>query len=99
MATTTSLLSDVLELMNGLAGDWEYDGPITTETQLFLDLGLESLDIVVLGTALQERYGRMPFAEFFAQIGQRPFQDVTVGELVAFVEQSQRATQIDGVRS
>jgi hypothetical protein len=48
---------------------------------------MESLDLVVLGTALQERYGRMPFAEFLAEIGQRPVRerDISVGELVAFV--------------
>ena len=48
-------------------------------------LGFESLDLVVLGTSIQERYGRLPFAEFLADIGQRPEKDVTVGELVAFV--------------
>ena len=49
--------------------------------------GLESLDLVVLGTMLQQRYGRLPFAEFLAEIGQRPVEerDLTVAELVAFV--------------
>jgi acyl carrier protein len=87
--TTTHLLTDVLELMNQLAGDWEYEGSIGLETLLFRDLGLESLDLVVLGTTIQERYGRMPFAEFFAEIGQRPLQDVSVGELVMFIAQHQ----------
>jgi acyl carrier protein len=79
----------VLELMTELAGDWEYDGQIAPDTFLFGDLGLESLDLVVLGTAIQERYGNMPFAEFLAEIGQRPLQDVSVGELVAFIGQYQ----------
>jgi acyl carrier protein len=87
MATTsTQLLAEVLDMMNQLAGDWEYDGPIEAETSLFGDLGLESLDLVVLGTSVQERYGRMPFAEFFAEVGQRPEQDLSVGELVAFID-------------
>jgi hypothetical protein len=51
------------------------------------DLALESLDLVIIGTSVQQRYGRMPFAEWLAEIGQRPVEarDVSVGELVAFV--------------
>jgi acyl carrier protein len=79
------VLGDILELMTTLAGDWEYSGTITSETQLFGDLGLQSLDLVVLGTSIQERYGRLPFAEFLVEIGQRPEQDVSVGQLVEFI--------------
>jgi acyl carrier protein len=91
VASQPRVLSAVLELMATLAGDWEYDGEITADTNLFADLGLESLDLVVLGTTLQERYGRLPFAEFLASIGQRPQQDVSVGELVDFVCQHSTA--------
>jgi acyl carrier protein len=81
------LLDDMLGLINQLAGDWQYSGVVTPETRLLSDLGLESLDLVVLGTSLQERYGRLPFSEFLAELGQRPVEqrDVSVGELVAFV--------------
>ena len=81
------VLHDLTGLMTQLAGDWEYAGQITPQTRLLADLAMESLDLVVLGTALQERYGRLPFAEFLAEIGQRPVheRDVSVGELVAFV--------------
>src|ERR671933_734528 len=81
------VLSALLELMSDLAGDWEYDGRIGAETRLFGDLELESLDLVVLGMAIQERYGAMPFAEFFAAVGERPEQDVSVGELAAFAHE------------
>ena len=37
------------------------------DTRFLADLGLESLDIVVLGTMLQQRYGRLPFAEFLEE--------------------------------
>ena len=87
MLVDSRVLSEVLELMQQLAGDWEYTGEITPETRLLTDLGLESLDLVVIGTSIQQRYGRLPFAEFLADIGQRPVEerDVTVGELVSFV--------------
>jgi acyl carrier protein len=88
MATTsTQLLGEVLELMTSLAGDWEYEESITPDTLLFGELGLASLDLVVLGTAIQDRYGRMPFAEFLTEMGQRDIRDVSVGELASFVDQ------------
>ena len=92
----TKVLDEVLDLMTQLAGDWEYSGVVTSETGLLADLELESLDLVVLGTALQERYGRLPFSEFLAEIGQRPVEqrDVSVGELVRFV--SRHSTRVPG---
>lgn len=77
----------ILELLVQLADDWEYDGDIGPDTAFIADLGLESLDIVVLGTMIQERYGRLPFPEFLDEIGQRPIEqrDLTVAELVMFV--------------
>lgn len=86
-AIDQQVLASVLELMTKLAGDWEYEDEITPETYLLGDLGLESLDLVVLGTSIQQRYGRLPFAEYLAEIGQRPVEerDITVGELVNFV--------------
>jgi acyl carrier protein len=81
------VLDGVLEMLRELAGDWEYDGEITPHTSFLGDLGLESLDIVVLGTLVQQRYGRLPFAEYLEELGQRPVEerDVTVAEVVAFV--------------
>jgi hypothetical protein len=81
------VLDEVLSMMNQLAGDWEYGGTITPNTCLLADLRLESLDLVVIGTSIQKRYGRLPFSEFLAEIGQRPVadRDVSIGELVAVV--------------
>lgn len=86
------VLSGVLQLLDELAGDWEYDGPIGPDTRFIADLALESLDIVVLGTMIQHRYGRLPFAEFLEELGQRPVEerDLTVAELVAFVCEHRR---------
>jgi acyl carrier protein len=90
MAAESQILTDTLQLISQLAGDWEYSGEITAETCLLADLGLESLDLVVLGTAIQKRYGRLPFAELLAEIGQRPVEerDLSIGELVAFVSRN-----------
>jgi acyl carrier protein len=85
VSTFPRVLDEVVELITSLAGDWEYGGDISSNTFLLGDLGFESLDLVVLGITLQERYGRLPFAELLADIGQRQLKDLTVGELVAFV--------------
>jgi acyl carrier protein len=85
--TREQVLNDVLSLMTQLAGDWEYSGELTSETRLLGDLAMESLALVVLGAELDARYGRLPFPEFFAELGQREVheRDVTVGELVEFI--------------
>jgi acyl carrier protein len=81
------VLDGVLALLGESQGDWEYTGEIGPDTYFIADLGLESLEIVVLSTLVQQQYGRMPFPEFFDEIGQRPVdeRDVTVAELVSFV--------------
>ena len=85
--TDPAMMAGVLELLAELAGDWEYDGEIGPDTRFVADLGLESLEIVVLGTMIQQQYGRLPFAEFLEELGERPVEerDLTVAELVAFV--------------
>ena len=97
MTTDPQILAELLGMIDELAGDWEYDGPVTPETYFLADMGLESLDLVVLGTMVQQRYGRLPFAEYLAEIGERPAEerDVTVAELVTFVA-NHRATAVGG---
>ena len=88
IASQSQVMAEVLEMLGQLARDWEYSGAITAETWLFEDLAFESLDIVVLGASLQEKYGmHMPFAEFLVEVGQREVRDISVGELVEFVQQ------------
>jgi acyl carrier protein len=87
--TDPQLMRELLDMIGELAGDWEYDGAIGPDTAFIADLGLESLDIVVLGTLIQHRYGRLPFPEYLDELGQRPVEqrDLTVRELVAFVSE------------
>jgi acyl carrier protein len=87
------VLAGILELLDELKGDWEYDGEIAAETRFVSDLGLESLEIVVLSTMIQQLYGKLPFPAFFDDIGQRPLEerDVSVAELVSFVSRSHQS--------
>jgi len=81
------VLTAVLGLLGELADDWEYDGEIGPGTSFIADMGLESLDIVVLTTMVQEQYGRLPFPEYLDELGQRPVEerDITVADLASFV--------------
>jgi acyl carrier protein len=83
------IMADVLALLRKLAGDWEYTGDITPQTRFFGDMGLRSLDVVVLGTAIQEQYKQvLPFVKLFAQVGQRAVPDMPVGEWVDFIAEN-----------
>ena len=60
--------------------------PIDEETRFFADLGLASIDAVVLTEALRSHYRRtLPFDELMAEIGRRTDRDLSIGELVAFL--------------
>jgi len=85
--TRQQVLAEVLDLVHSVVQDWEFDGPVTEQTRLYADLAFESLDLVVLGAAVQERFGQMfPFTDLFAEIGQRDVHDLTIGEWVDFLE-------------
>jgi acyl carrier protein len=59
---------------------------VTEETRFFADLGLASIDAVVLSEAIQKHYGRiLPFNDLMAEIGRRIDRDMSIGELVSFV--------------
>ena len=84
--THEAVMADVLYLFRQLADDWEYSGEITPKTLLFADIGLKSLDVVVLAISIQEHYGQvLPFPDLFADMGQRGIRDISVGEWVDFV--------------
>jgi acyl carrier protein len=85
--TRDQVLAEVLELVHSVVRDWEFDAPVTERTRLYTDLAFESLDLVVLGAAVQERFGQaFPFTDLFAEIGQREERDLTIGEWVSFLE-------------
>jgi acyl carrier protein len=97
MTPDPQVLQGILELLDEARGDWEYTGDIGPETSFVSDLGLESLEIVVLATMVQQRYGRLPFPQFFDEIGQRPEdeRDLTVVELATFVCEHRQATGVE----
>ena len=80
------ILDYLLQKMGELTEDWDYPDPVRPESLLFTELGFESLDAVVLCTAIQEHYQTpMPFAELLAEIGQQQ-RDLSIKELADFVD-------------
>lgn len=79
------ILDYLLQKLGELTADWDYPDPVRPESLLFTELGFESLDAVVLCTAIQEHYHTpMPFAELLAEIGQQQ-RDLSINELAGFV--------------
>ncbi len=86
--TEPEILNDVARILADFQGR-EYLGTIDRETRFFADLGLASIDAVVLGEMLQDHYGRpLPFGELMGEIGRREDRDLTIGELTAFLSRS-----------
>ena len=79
----------VLATLQGLLSNFqgrEYSGPMGEDTLFFADLGLASIDAVVLGEELQAHYGQdLNYGEMMADLGQRAERDLSLGELATFV--------------
>ena len=81
----TEILDDLIVVLDRDLGV-QSSSPITVDTRFFADLGLASIDAVVLSERLQEHYGRsLPFQELMAEMGRRTERDLSIGELVAFL--------------
>src|ERR1700761_3709539 len=84
-ASEPEVLADLARVFADFQGR-EYSGPIGRSTRFFADLGLASIDAVVLGETLQERYGRpLPFGELMAELGRREDRALTLGEPTSFL--------------
>ena len=83
-----AILGDLIQIINGLIGDWEigFSGRLGPETLLVSDLGLESIDVVGFIIAIEEHYQRqdLPFAELVMADG-RYVEDMSLRELVDFL--------------
>jgi acyl carrier protein len=83
--TPAEIMADLSEILASFNGR-DYSGPIGPETRFFADLGLASIDAVVLGETLQAHYGRpLPFGELMADLGSRTERDMKLGEMAEFL--------------
>jgi acyl carrier protein len=83
----TVIFNDILDTLEKVGEDWEFSDEITPETYLLGDLGMESIDVVVLGEFLEEYYGQsFPFTEYFTELAQQEITDIRVADLVDFID-------------
>lgn len=89
------ITADLTKIFNETMGDWEYSGEITPETRLFADLGLESIDLVALGGAIEEHYRRtFPFAQWLTQLRDLQVDDIRVKDVIQFLHENLQQTPV-----
>jgi acyl carrier protein len=79
----------ILQEVSTLLADHMGVAPTTAieeDTRFFADLGLAAIDAGVRSEAIQAHYGRpLPFNDLMAEIGRRTDRDLSIGELVTFL--------------
>ena len=83
---TDPTLDALAGVMRAAFPDRDYSGPVDAATRVFADLGLASIDVIVLAEKLDQHYGRkLPFGTFLSGLRQRGAEDIELGELAAFL--------------
>ena len=83
-----AIYRDLSSVMATAFPDRDPPGDVGPHTRVFADLGMASIDVVVLGEKLEQFYGRkLPFGQFLAGLRNRGADDIELGELVAFLQQ------------
>jgi acyl carrier protein len=84
--TKNEIRDALLRIMRGLRDDWDWSNEITDETGIFRELGFESIDLVALGSLVEEHFNQtLPFAEFLTRAKEDQVQDITIGYLLDFL--------------
>jgi len=83
------ILTNLVEILEEITQDWdtELSGKIGADTSLMNDLTFESIDVVMLIVAIEERFKKtgLPFDELL-MIDGRYVDDLRVSELVSFLD-------------
>ncbi len=88
MRTTDELLTALAHVVQTAFPDRDFPDAVEGTTRVFADLGLASIEIVVLAEKLDTHFGkRLPFGTFLKSLRERGVEDIEVGELVAFLQQ------------
>lgn len=81
---------DTIALLQELTSDWDtgLDEGFQPTTAIVGDLGFESLDVVYLVTAIEQKYGRrdLPFEKLLMVDG-RYVDDLTVAQIAEFLHE------------
>jgi hypothetical protein len=95
-STREGILRDLRNLLRDFNGK-EYSDDIRAETLLFADLGMVSIDAVILAETLEQFYKRQfSFSQFLAEISREGIGDIPLGKLVAFLDDQMTARPGEG---
>jgi acyl carrier protein len=87
-ADSGNIQNTVVEILGEMTREWDtgYSGSIGPDTLLMKDLTFESIDIVMLIVAIEERFGKkgMPFDNLLMVEG-RYVEDLKVSEIAGFL--------------
>ena len=88
MNPTEQVLAELAAVVSRTFPDRDFP-EVDLESRAFSDLGLASIDLVVLAEQLEIQFGRkLPFGAFLKTLRDRGADDVSLGDLVAFLQQS-----------
>ena len=80
------VLADLATVVRQTFPDRDFPDAVGFDTRVLADLGLASIDIVVLAEQLGTHYGkRLPFGTFLKELRDRGADDIELGELVRFL--------------
>lgn len=83
-----TIFASTVAIIQDMTSDWDTDieSGIGPDTRLIADLGFESIDVVQLVVAVEERFQRrdLPFEELLMEDGQY-VDDLRVGDLAEFL--------------
>ncbi|MBM3981070.1 MAG: acyl carrier protein [Planctomycetes bacterium] len=88
MRTPDELLADLAHVVRTAFPDRDFPDVVDTSMRVFADLGMASIEIVVLAEKLDAYFGmRLPFGTFLKGLRERGADDIALGELVTFLQQ------------
>jgi len=83
--TYDQIMADLAGILRNFHGR-EYGGEITPKTRFSAELGMASIDAVVLGETIELHYEqKLPFNQFIAELGRQEARDIEVGQLATFL--------------
>jgi acyl carrier protein len=84
--TPDQIYSDLAAVLTSAFPDRDPPSDVGPGTRVFADLGMASIELVVLGERLEQHYGRrLPFGPFLASLRNSGADDLQLGDLVAFL--------------
>jgi acyl carrier protein len=87
MRTADDLLAQLAAVVRETFPDRDFPEPVALTTRVFGELGLASIELVVLAERLDAHFGRrLPFGTFLKGLRDRGADDLEVGELVRFLQ-------------